>query len=75
MIMPKTGVHDPQGDAIANALRTLGFSDVHGARQGKMIEIEFEGDDAAAARQTVVDMCEKLLANTVIESYRIHVEA
>ena len=67
----KPGVLDPQGKAIAHALESLGFDDVNGVRQGKYIEIDLGDTDAAGAETRVKDMCEKLLANTVIESYRI----
>jgi phosphoribosylformylglycinamidine synthase len=69
----KAGVLDPQGQAISGALRGLGFGGVGGVRQGKIFDIELEGDDAAAARQTLAGMCEKLLANTVIENYAIEI--
>lgn len=75
LIMPRDGVLDPQGKAIANALHGLGFGGVHGARQGKLIELDLAGGDVEAAKQQVVDMCEQLLANQVIETYRIHIEA
>ena len=67
----KSGVLDPQGKAIAQALGRLGFSGVGGVRQGKFIEIELAESDADKARETVEAMCEKLLANTVIENYAI----
>ena len=67
----KTGVLDPQGEAIRHALGALGFSGVDGVRQGKMIEIDLAETDEAAARAEVEKMCEALLANTVIESYAI----
>ncbi len=67
----KRGVLDPQGQAIAQALRTLGFEGVEDARQGKLIELTLAETDPEAARAQVVAMCEKLLANTVIESYAI----
>ena len=67
----KRGVLDPQGQAIAQALRTLGFSGVEDARQGKLIELTLAETDPEAARAQVAAMCEKLLANTVIESYAI----
>ena len=73
LIMPRDGVLDPQGKAIANALHGLGFDDVDGARQGKLIEIDLSGDPEAA-KDRVVAMCEKLLANSLIETYRIHIE-
>lgn len=67
----KNGVLDPQGKAIQGALKSLGFAGVDDVRQGKLIELELEGSDRAAAEAQVTDMCEKLLANTVIENYRI----
>jgi phosphoribosylformylglycinamidine synthase len=67
----KDGVLDPQGKAIANALGSLGFSGVDEVRQGKYIEIDLAATDRQAAEATVREMCEKLLANTVIENYAI----
>ena len=66
--MLKDGVLDPQGEAIRHALGAMGFGGVEGVRQGKVIELElgYENDE-----NTVRDMCERLLANTVIESYRV----
>jgi len=70
-IMLKDGVLDPQGEAIRHALGAMGFDGVHGVRQGKVIELDLQpGTDSA----TVEAMCEKLLANTVIESYRVEVD-
>ncbi len=67
-VMLKDGVLDPQGEAVRHALANLGFDGVEGVRQGKIIELDLvPGTDEA----TVAEMCEKLLANTVIESYRI----
>lgn len=69
-VMLKTGVLDPQGEAVRHALGTLGFDGVQGVRQGKLIELDLaDGTDEALIAQ----MCDKLLANTVIESYRIEV--
>ncbi|HXF54024.1 MAG TPA: phosphoribosylformylglycinamidine synthase subunit PurS [Hyphomicrobiaceae bacterium] len=65
----KTGVLDPQGKAIQNALSALGFSGVDEVRQGKYIEIELAERDEAKARAAVEKMCQELLANTVIENY------
>jgi phosphoribosylformylglycinamidine synthase len=63
-----------QGKAVAGALKELGFGAVHDARVGKRIEIELDASlDPAAAKAQVKDMCEKLLANTVIESYRVEI--
>jgi phosphoribosylformylglycinamidine synthase len=69
----KPGVLDVQGKAVANALHGLGFADVQDARVGKVIELDLDGQDREAARAKVRDMCERLLANTVIESYRIEI--
>ena len=71
----KAGVHDPQGKAIANALKGLGFGGVDAVRQGKYIEIDLAGSDRAAAERSVKDMCAKLLANPVIENYRVDIDA
>ncbi len=70
----KPGVLDPQGRAIARSLGDLGFTEVIEARQGKVIELNLAGEDVAMAEIRVKNMCEKLLANTVIESYRIEIE-
>jgi phosphoribosylformylglycinamidine synthase subunit PurS len=67
----KSGVLDPQGTAIGHALHSLGFSGVHDVRQGKVIELELEESDPKKARATVESMCNKLLANPVIENYSI----
>ena len=69
----KPGVLDPQGRAIARSLGDLGFNGVTQARQGKVIELDLTHTDAAIAKDDVTKMCEKLLANTVIESYRIDI--
>jgi len=67
----KSGILDPQGKAIEGALKSLGFDGVDNVRQGKVIDLEINAADQAAARQKLSEMCEKLLANTVIENYRI----
>ena len=67
----KPGVLDPQGKAVSDTLGRMGFSEVTGARIGKVIELDLEGLSAADAEARVTDMCEQLLANTVIESYEI----
>ncbi|GLQ09068.1 phosphoribosylformylglycinamidine synthase subunit PurS [Devosia yakushimensis] len=69
----KTGVLDPQGQAIEGSLKSLGFSGVGAVRQGKVFDLALEGSDEAAARTTLTTMCEKLLANTVIENYAIEI--
>ena len=70
----KNGVLDPQGKAVENALGTLGFNGVEGARIGKYIEIDLAETNAVKAEAQVTEMCEKLLANTVIENYRVDVD-
>ena len=67
----KTGVLDPQGKAIAGALGHLGFSGIGDVRQGKYFEIDLAETDKVRAREQVKAMCEKLIANTVIENYDI----
>lgn len=69
----KNGVLDPQGKAIEGALDTLGFSGVGSVRQGKVFDLELEGSDKAKAESDLNAMCEKLLANTVIEDYTVSV--
>ena len=70
----KTGVLDPQGKAIEHALGGLGFDGVEEVRQGKLIEMTLADTDRAAAEDKLDEMCRKLLANTVIEDYRIELE-
>ena len=67
-VMLKNGVLDPQGEAVRHALGALGFDGVEGVRQGKVIELDLAD---GTSEDTIRDMCEKLLANTVIESYRV----
>lgn len=69
----KPGVLDPQGQAIAGALRGLGYQGVESVRQGKVIDIQLA--DAADAEERLNEMCERLLANTVIEDYRVEIES
>lgn len=69
----KNGVLDPQGQAIASALGTLGFTGIGEVRQGKLIELDLETDDETKARDEVDAMCRKLLANPVIEKYEIEI--
>jgi phosphoribosylformylglycinamidine synthase len=70
----KNGVLDPQGKAIGNALHHLGFSGVNAVRQGKVIDLDLEEADKAKAHARLKDMCEQLLANTVIEKYEIELK-
>jgi phosphoribosylformylglycinamidine synthase subunit PurS len=69
----KTGVLDPQGKAIEGALSSLGIAGVDSVRQGKVFDIELSLADRAQAESHLTEACEKLLANTVIETYRIEV--
>jgi phosphoribosylformylglycinamidine synthase subunit PurS len=69
----KNGVLDPQGKAIGHALNGLGFASVAEVRQGKVIDLEMSDTDAEKAKTDLKAMCEKLLANTVIEGYRAEV--
>ncbi|MDH3475735.1 MAG: phosphoribosylformylglycinamidine synthase subunit PurS [Rhodospirillales bacterium] len=71
----KPGVLDPQGKAIEHALLALGFAGVGDVRQGKVIELSLEESDPDKARASVEAMCQKLLANTVIENYAIELVA
>jgi len=71
----KTGVLDPQGKAIEGALKSLGIDGVGSVRQGKVFDIELDGSDHAAAEAALQAACEKLLANTVIENYRVEIGA
>lgn len=70
----KPGVLDPQGRTIARSLNDLGFDEVTDATQGKVIELQLQDGDRELTQARVEEMCQKLLANTVIESYRIEIE-
>lgn len=70
-VMPKNGVLDPQGKAIGHALGTLGFEGVGEVRAGKVIELELTETDPARAKAQAEDMARRLLANTVIESFKV----
>ena len=69
----KSGVLDPQGKAIEGALRSLGIAGIDSVRQGKLFEIELSGADRSAAEAGLKQACEKLLANMVVENYRIEI--
>ena len=70
LVRPKDGILDPQGQAVESSLRQLGFA-VDTARVGRVVDLEVEGSDPAAARAEVERMCEQVLANPLIESYEI----
>ncbi|MGG5818405.1 phosphoribosylformylglycinamidine synthase subunit PurS [Falsiroseomonas sp. HW251] len=72
-VMPKAGVLDPQGKAIGHALEGLGFAGIGEVRAGKVIELELSETDPARAKAQAEDMARRLLANTVIESFRVEV--
>ena len=72
-VMPKPGVLDPQGKAILHALEGLGFAGLGEVRAGKVIELELAETDPGAAKAAAEDMARRLLANTVIESFRVEV--
>ena len=72
-VMLKPGVLDPQGEAVRHALGSLGFEGIGAVRQGKVVELELDETDKDKAEAAVTDMCEKLLANTVIESYKVEI--
>lgn len=69
----KSGVLDPQGKAINNALHSLGFNEVENVRVGKFIEVEVNEKDKSKAEQKLKSMCDQLLANTVIENYKVEI--
>jgi phosphoribosylformylglycinamidine synthase len=72
LVRPKQGILDPQGQVVESSLRQLGFA-VGGARVGRVVDLELDAGDPAAARAEVERMCEELLANPLIESYEIEV--
>ena len=74
-VMPKAGVLDPQGKAIAQALARLGYSGVSEVRAGKVFRLDVDATEPAAAREAAKRMAETLLANTVIEEYEVEVQA
>ena len=71
----KKGVLDPQGKAVGHALRALGFDEFGVVRQGKYIEIDLKDMTESTARHYAEEMCDKLLANTVVENYDVEIEA
>ncbi|MDE2648315.1 MAG: phosphoribosylformylglycinamidine synthase subunit PurS [Paracoccaceae bacterium] len=72
-VMPKDGLLDPQGEAINIALVNMGFAEVKNVKQGKVIELELEEEDKIVVKNRVEEMCQKLLANSVIESFQVEV--
>jgi phosphoribosylformylglycinamidine synthase subunit PurS len=74
LVRPKEGILDPQGDAVQTSLRHLGFA-VGETRIGRVVDLEVDANDPAAARAEVERMCEQLLANPLIESFEIEIAA
>ena len=70
----KKDVLDPQGSVIANSLKSLGFNNIEDVRQGKFIEVKLNSEDKETANKQLNEMCEKLLANLVIEDYKVEIE-
>jgi phosphoribosylformylglycinamidine synthase subunit PurS len=73
LVRPKGGILDPQGEAVGHSLRKLGF-DVRTARVGRVVDLELEAEDVEAARGEIHRMCERLLANPLIESFEIQIQ-
>jgi phosphoribosylformylglycinamidine synthase len=73
-VSPKQGVLDPQGQAALGALKSLGFDEVSDVKIGRYITLDIEEGDAARTRERVNEMCDRLLANPIIEDYRIDIE-
>jgi phosphoribosylformylglycinamidine synthase PurS subunit len=73
LVRPKPGILDPQGEAVESSLRQLGFP-VAEARVGRLVDLEVEASDAEEARAKLAEMCERLLANPLIESYEIELQ-
>ena len=70
----KKDVLDPQGSVIANSLKSLGFNNIEDVRQGKYIEIKLDSENEESANKQINEMCEKLLANLVIEDYKVEMD-
>ncbi len=73
-VMLKKGIFDPQGRAVQNGLESIGFDKVKGVRVGKQLEMDLEMTDMATAESSVHDMCDKMLANPVVESYSFEIK-
>jgi phosphoribosylformylglycinamidine synthase len=74
VVTPRADVLDPQGQAVESALHSLGFEESSGVRVGRYVELELAGADRAAAEARLAEMCEKLLANLVVEDFRYEIE-
>jgi len=74
LVRPRSGILDPQGEAVGDSLRKLGFA-VGETRVGRLVELELEAADEEGARSELERMCEELLANTLVESYEVRIES
>jgi len=74
VVTPRADVLDPQGQAVENALHSLGFEELSDVRIGRYVELEIEGVDRDVAERRLTEMCEKLLANLVVEDFRFELE-
>ncbi|MFQ5579494.1 MAG: phosphoribosylformylglycinamidine synthase subunit PurS [Nitrospiria bacterium] len=73
-VIPKDGILDPQGKAVEHALTVLGFKQVRGVRVGRFLEVDMDPTEGDTSERTLKEMCEKLLANTIVESYRYELD-
>lgn len=73
-VTPRPGILDPEGETIGRALGALGYAGASNVRAGRLITLRFDAPDAAAARTAVTEMCERLIANPIIEDYTVQVE-
>lgn len=73
-ITPRPGILDPQGETIGRALETLGYDGVSDVRMGRLLSLQIEAPDEASARNSVSEMCERLIANPIIEDFTILIE-
>jgi phosphoribosylformylglycinamidine synthase len=74
VVTPRADVLDPQGQAVESALRALGFDEASGVRVGRFVEVELAGEDQGQAEARLTEMCEKLLANLVVEDFTFEME-
>lgn len=73
-ITPRPGILDPQGETIGRALGTLGYDGVSDVRMGRLVSMHIEADDEASARSSITEMCERLIANPIIEDFTILIQ-
>ncbi len=73
-VTPRPGILDPEGETIGRALGTLGYEGIESVRAGRLISMRVEAEDRAAAHESVVEMCERLIANPIIEDFSIQID-